>query len=603
LLTAKAELSEVASLRRRGVHADEADHSRIFHPSTGHRKYRLRTGDGWQLIIRRLRHRLRRAQLEIAARRPRDVSTLVDKAAAWAALPEHATAEKARLAYEMTSKPRAGAVLTHVRERDRKGGRRVSTMAHEAAELMAATGAANVSAADDGAVPAACAAWHDKFVGQWPELEGLAGGPWRLRDELSFPLFRRVMRKLQVKAAGVSGIALAQLRLASGRALRSLYDALVGDADEETISERWHKVVYVLLEKKPPNDPELISERREIALTEQDTKLLLQCVRRACYARVIGRVRSQNLGWVPGYGCSDVGIASGWAAQQARQCGSTFYLLYADLAQFFPRVHRQCLRVAEVAHGIPTKVLALAAAIYGEHSDDPRVARCVYDSAGGFSDAFPNGVGVLMGCPLSTDRARLFLNSIVCAIELTAKGMRLWGCKGERDEDSWRRVAQLMCADDWCGVFEDERELRVAWELWRAWEPLTGAKLGIKAADKTVLTGAAYDAQGRPVAVRNPRLTTVDGREVPLRPPNYPYKHLGRWRCADGSVTASRKEFTKAFHGALCRLKAMRNRATRYQFLLVSAALLGGAADHYLQDTFLTFEEADALAAFLSVKH
>ena len=597
LLTAKAELSEVASLRRRGVHASAADHSRIFHPSTGHRKYRLHTGDGWQLIIRRLRHRLRRAQQEIAARGTRDVSKLVDKAAAWAALPEHATAEKARLAYEMTSKPRAGAVLTHVRERDKKDGRRVSTMAHEAAELMAATGAANVRAADDGAVPAACAAWHDKFVGQWPELEGLAGGPWQLRDELSFPLFRRVMRKLQVKAAGVSGIALAQLRLASGRALRLLYDALVGDADEETISERWHKVVYVLLEKKPPNDPELIGERREIALTEQDTKLLLQCVRSACYARVIGRVRAQNLGWVPGYGCSDVGIASGWAAQQARQCGSTFYLLYADLAQFFPRVHRRCLRVAEVAHGIPTKVLALAAAIYGEHADDPRVARCVYDSAGGFSDTFPNGVGVLMGCPLSTDRARLFLNSIVCAIELTAKGMRLWGCKGGREEESWRRVAQLMCADDWCGVFEDERELRVAWQLWRAWEPLTGAKLGIKAADKTVLTGAAYDAQGRPVAVRNPRLTTVDGREVPLRPPNHPYKHLGRWRCADGSMAASRKEFTKAFHGALRRLKAMRNRATRYQFLLVSAALLGGAADHYLQDTFLTFKEADALEA------
>ena len=56
-------------------------------------------------------------------------------------------------------------------------------------------------------------------------------------------------------------------------------------------------------------------------------------------------------------------------------------------------------------------------------------------------------------------------------------------------------------------------------------------------------------------------------------------------------------EFRAAFNGALRRLRAMRGTATRYQFLLVSAALIGGAADHYLQDTFISFDEADALEA------
>ena len=597
LLTAKANLQEVARLRRRGIHAMDADRSRIFHPSAGYRKYRLRAADGWQLVIRRLRRQLEVAQKELKRRSRSDTPALVEKAHAWAALPEHATAEKAKLAFDMVRKPRAAAVLTHIREHDRANGRRVSTMSAEAPAMMGRIGAANVLAVDDGAVPAACEAWHDKFVGQWEELRGAAGGAWRLREEVPFGAFRRLVRCMKVKAAGRSGVAVSQLRLAQNKALRLLYDALMSDADGDEVSDRWHQVLYVLIEKKPPNNPELASERREIALTEHDSKVILQCVRRACYARVLGRARRQNLGWLPGYSCSDVGMASGWAAQQARQLKTTLYMLFADLSQFFPRVNRKCLRVAELAHGIPKQVLALAAAIYGSSTDDPRVASCVYDSAGGFSDAFPNGMGVLMGCPLSTDRARLFLNSIVCAIELTAKGIRLWGSNGARNKTAWRRVSQLMNADDWCGIFEDEAELRKAWKLWAAWEPLTGAKVGIKAADKTVLTGVHYDADGRPSPVPDPCLRTVDGRQVPLRPPEYAYKHLGRWRRADGSVARMLAEFRAAFNGALRRLRAMRGTATRYQFLLVSAALIGGAADHYLQDTFISFDEADALEA------
>ena len=47
-------------------------------------------------------------------------------------------------------------------------------MSAEAPAMMGRIGAANVLAVDDGAVPAACEAWHDKFVGQWEELRGAA---------------------------------------------------------------------------------------------------------------------------------------------------------------------------------------------------------------------------------------------------------------------------------------------------------------------------------------------------------------------------------------------------------------------------------------------
>jgi hypothetical protein len=412
----------------------------------------------------------------------------------------------------MVKKQRAGATLGYVRKLDVADGELVSTYAPEAAAVLKEIGEINVARSDDGAVVAACKAWHDKFIGQWAVLRGASGGPWTLRREVNYKLFRHVVKTMPTKAAGISGVTVAQLKLASEELLRAVYDAIMNDIDAGLVSDRWHKVVYVLLEKPLPNNPEVVGERREIALTEHDVKALLQALRRSCYSRLLGRSRHQNLGWVPGYGCGDVAQASAWMVQQARALRHPIYMLYADLSQFFPRVHRGCLRIAEVAAGLPEPVVRLAAMIYGEHVDDPRVAKCVYDSDGGFGGAFANGQGTLMGCPLSTDRARLFLNSIVAAIEMTAKGVRLWGSQTAGRDGGWRRVAQLMCADDWLGTFESVEELRAAWGLWCLWEPITGAKVGIKAADKTVLTGMRFGDNGCVMAVEDPVLTTGDRR-------------------------------------------------------------------------------------------
>ena len=403
----KARLKELAELRNAGVRPKDALGSAILHPATGMRKYVLRHGDGWQLITQRCRAELRRAQRELDAAEREAMRAQVELAIAWAKLPEGATAEKQRLAYAMARKARAGATLSHVRRGDQAEGELVSTLAAEAEEVLREVGQINVDKSDDGAVIDACTAWHEKFIGQWPELRGASGAPWKLRQEISFKLFRRVVKQMPCKAAGYSGVAMVQLKAASDEVLRLVYDAIMHDAEVGCVSERWHKVVYVLLEKKAPNDPEIAGQRREIALTESDVKVLLQAVRRTCYARLLGRTRPQNLGWVPGYGCSDVAQASAWLVQQARVLRQPLWLLYADLAQFFPRVHRGCLRVAELAHGLPVAVVKLAADIYGEHSGDPRVARCVYDSDGGFGGEFVNGQGTLMGCPLSTDRPRI----------------------------------------------------------------------------------------------------------------------------------------------------------------------------------------------------
>ena len=57
---------------------------------------------------------------------------------------------------------------------------------------------------------------------------------------------------------------------------------------------------------------------------------------------------------------------------------------------------------------------------------------------------------------------------------------------------------------------------------------------GYQKVAKTVVTGVAYDAHGRPVKVPDPRLEHRSGVYVPFMHHDEAYKHLGLWRRADG---------------------------------------------------------------------
>ena len=659
----RAFLRQAIAARNAGVSAFAASMtmpSGVLHPRSGLRRYRGGGGNGWAGVIRRCRHEMRRVAAIVQRRRDQEQRRCVKIAKQIGELPEDDHVSRLRLAQAILRGPRQSAAMDEVRVGDVESGRRVKCTDNDAGQVLADNGAAMVAAFDDGAVPEAYAAMCDKFVGQWPTLCGLDGGVFDLRKSLSFGTFRRIVRGLKPKAVGTSGFAAALLKSAGEGVLKSCYNAIVGDILRDTISDRWHEVLYVLLVKPSPNRPHIMRERREIALTEQDVKVMLHVLRRACYARVIGRVSHLQIGWVPGLSCTDPGMASGWLVQQARRLKVAIYLLYADLSSFFSRIERQCLRIADLAHGLPVECVRVALAVYGMRSSDPRVARCRYDSSGGLSDPFINGIGSLMGCPLSTDEARLFLDCLVRAIHAVGKGMRLWGSSSEDGEH--RRVLQLLCCDDWLGVCVGESELQAVWAVWRLWEPMSNCKIGIKAAagtkwmavgrarprcgkelhcealalairhrrtltaaewaacrvpnltfgsfiavegvyykpapdgDKTIVTGVRYDEHGRPVDIADPGLRTVDGRLVPVRGTLEAYKHLGRFRCANGDCRRGLKEF-KAKIGAAVR-KLWRVRFTsRRAFMLVSDALIGGSAGFHLQELYLSFNEADKLEA------
>eukprot|EP00966_Prymnesium_polylepis_P198949 4610494-Prymnesium_polylepis.1 len=63
-----------------------------------------------------------------------------------------------------------------------------------------------------------------------------------------------------------------------------LYEALMADLRDERVSEHWRRILYVLLVKSLPNNPELVNQRREIGLGPQDLKLSTNGTARCVHA-------------------------------------------------------------------------------------------------------------------------------------------------------------------------------------------------------------------------------------------------------------------------------------------------------------------------------
>lgn len=197
------------------------------------------------------------------------------------------------------------------------------------------------------------------------------------------------------KAVGEGGFSVELLKRAGEGVLEMFYDAKMADIKRETIPAAWKKVLYVLLSKPPPNDPALIGGRREITLMAQDMKLCLQMVRRAAYAKVAQRLESSQVGWAVGYGTGDVGLELQCAIQQAKRVSHPLYILYLDLATFFPKISREVIgTIGELLVGLPTEVKRLVLMIYGGYDGKGSdCVECQYDTAAGLSSPFKNWMG------------------------------------------------------------------------------------------------------------------------------------------------------------------------------------------------------------------
>ena len=173
-----------------------------------------------------------------------------------------------------------------------------------------------------GVITAAARVWNEIFLHEHATLGGTADDLWSLELELTFDIFIRTLYVMpKGKAVGQSGFSVELLLVfpRGGTEQRVFYDAMMADLRSARIPPSWRVVVYALL-VKPGRDknPDVIAERREIAIMEQAMKLALQGVRFTAYVPLAGKIAQAQLGWLGGAGCGDAGVQLEHAIQQAR---------------------------------------------------------------------------------------------------------------------------------------------------------------------------------------------------------------------------------------------------------------------------------------------
>ena len=433
-------------------------------------------------------------------------------------------------------------------------------------------------------------AFCNVFCPAYETLRGRDGGAWELCRELTFPVFLQVLKRVpRGKAVGYGGFSI-ELLLNADRCIKeAFYECLMADLRGGVFPASWRRVIYVLLTKPLPNNPALISERREIALMAQDMKLIMHMVRATAYRLITGRLRLEQCGWLPGYGTVDAGLPLAAVIQQAQRLRQSIWILYVDLATFFPRIDREALTVAEVLIGLPPEVIDLVGKIYGAgRAVAADAVECQFDSAIGLSATFRNHMGALMGEVLSPDRAKIMLNSILWAIKLHVHGVALFGF-GEDEEGCIRAIASLAYADDWAGTFSSAVDLQRAWAIWSVWVPISGSKLGIKLKLKTVVTGVLRDETGAERNIDDPNLQTIDGVRVPMLSMDEAYKHLGVLRAAVGGDDAAADSLRKQLRVAIGRVARM-HRPSREDMVLVTNGLFQGLAGFKCSTVYYSFE-------------
>ena len=428
------------------------------------------------------------------------------------------------------------------------------------------------------------------FCPTFETLRGRDGGDWELARELTLPVFLQVLKRVpRGKAVGHGGFSIELLIHADRCVKEAFYECLMADLRGEAFPDSWRRVIYVLLTKPLPNNPALISERREIALMAQDMKLVMHMVRATAYRLITGRLLPEQCGWLPGYGTVDAGLPLAAVLQQAQRLRQSIWILYVDLATFFPRIDREALTVAEVLIGLPPEVIGLVGKIYGAgRAMAADAVECQFDTAIGLSATFKNHMGALMGEVLSPDRAKIMLNSILWAIKLHVHGVALFGF-GEDEEGCIRTIASLAYADDWAGTFSSEADLQRAWAIWNVWVPISGSKLGIKNKLKTVVTGVLRDEVGAERDITDPSLVTIDGSRVPVLGMHEAYKHLGVLRAAVGGDDAASDSLRKQLRVAIGRVARM-HKPSREDMVLVTNGLFQGIAGFKCSTVYYSFE-------------
>ena len=435
-------------------------------------------------------------------------------------------------------------------------------------------------------------AWLEHFAVAFEELKAPDGvSDFDLDKLLTFELFEEtLMSYARYKSVGakVNGAvsALELVRRLDEKGRRAYFSTAKKCIMSGKRPEHWEQMAYVLLPKKH-GDQRRIRKKREIALMDQTLKLMLKCVKKVSYDRMVGRTGEENHGWVPGHGALNAALMMDAILGQARDLQHAVYVLFLDLKQFFPAIKRKARAAAEYFIGLPDEVVRLAKAVFLN-------MRARFDTAHGMSDEFDILGGDLMGCVLSPSHARCLLTSISIAIAAVSCGVRVWGC-----DKKARYVAQTMMADDWAGFNTTEESLQAQWAVWVDYAMATGSPIGVAGLEKTVVTAARFH-KGKwvdvPVKLRIPGGAggLKDMPEfVPQMSCREAYPHMGIPRSICGGRGHMQAKLRRGVAALVHKLR--RVKFDKGQHVTCANCLKGSYVGYYTAAYGLTMAEAERL--------
>jgi len=180
----------------------------------------------------------------------------------------------------------------------------------------------------------------------------------------------------------------------------------------------------------------------------------------------------EQLGWTRAHGATDAAILFAALHDQVLARASVAIILFLDLKQFFPRIPPEGIAFGALLHRLPPVVQQLAAR-------DFAVMEGRYELQSGLGEAFTIDWGALMGCVLSTQKARIMLNSLVEAILRHVRGVNLYGTRDHAAIDLQANdPAAVIHADTLEAAWRNFRRL---WSICAAWSVTTGAQIEVKA--------------------------------------------------------------------------------------------------------------------------
>jgi hypothetical protein len=350
----------------------------------------------------------------------------------------------------------------------------------------------------------------------------------------------------------------------------------------------WQLVPVQLIDKKKPSL--LIEKKRDIGLPSQNLKLQ-GALYMPAYTAVMPRLADVNHGWTPGMAARGAAMVGGFALDQALLLCHLLIGIYGDIKRMFPSMDRDVVLLSEMWFGLPRDAREATRALYQD-------ACMMYETEHGLPDfdfqTLHMTTGAIQGCLLSTEKAKLFLNSLAEAFNVLAGGggIRFWN--GRRNGGV--RETSTFCADDLLGMVTCWPAATAFVAVIDEWRGTTASAFGIEGYSKTTYSAVDVGADGTPRDAVAPDglVLRVNGEPIPRLPFDEWYAHIGDRRKFNGEQDAELAQVTSLCQGWLRRMERM-SRCSKQEFTELSNGGFGAFIGAYAHCAPLTFAEGDEI--------